>query len=165
VVEAKDDGTLFITTDQGKRVTQAEGDLLAQGYDTLGHTDPMFANLTTHPIAVGENAESLVAGLEAALARGVIGHVGFGDASATLRSTRSVGGQPCGVFALRMQVAYKLEKVESRADMSGELVVRTADTLPVSLSLAGPVVMSGQTARADVEGQGDARVEITWAAP
>jgi hypothetical protein len=164
LVEAKD-GSLYITTEQGKRVTQAEGDVIAQGYESLGQPDVIFAGLPARPIAVGESADALVQGIEAAIVRGAQGHVGFGEMSATLRGTRDVAGQTCGVFGVHMQLAYKLDKVENRSDLSGELVVRTSDTMPVSLSLKGPVVMGGQTSKAEVEGQGDARVEVSWAQP
>jgi hypothetical protein len=164
LVEAKD-GSLYITTEQGRRVSQAEGDTIAPGYEDLGQPDPIFSSFPARPIAVGENVDAIVTRIEDDVVRGSQGHVGFGGASATLSGTRNVGGQTCGVFAVHLSMAYKLEKVENRSDMTGELVVRTADTQPVSLSLQGPVVMGGETAHADVEGQGDVRVEVSWSQP
>jgi hypothetical protein len=164
LVQSKD-GTLFITTDQGRRVSQAEGDVIAQGYEDIGLDDLVVKGLAGHTLAVGDGADALVSGMEDDIARATDGHVGFGQMSATLSGTRDVAGQSCGVFNVHVELAVKLEKVEARADVSGELVVATAGALPVAMSLHGPVVMGGETARADVEGQGDVRVEATWATP
>lgn len=163
-VERKD-GTLYITTDKGGRVTRAEGDTIARGYDDLEGPEAFVKAIPEHPVRVGEDVPGLAAALEEDLARASAGTVGFGQASSVLRGTRDVGGTTLAVFAVQLDLAYKFAGVENRAQLSGELLVRTSDGMPQSFAAEGPIQLGGETrAGSDVAGDGQAKVTISWAA-
>jgi hypothetical protein len=161
VVEKKD-GELVISTEQGGRVSQREGDVIAQDYQTLGQQDPYVKAMSDKPIAVGQSVDGLAVALRQDIIRGAQGRVGFGNVGVVLTGTRPCGGAVCGVFAVKLDLGYEVERVSNQSELSGEMLIRTSDSWPVSVSLEGPVVMNGENGNREIQGDGTSRLQVTW---
>ena len=86
---------------------------------------------------------------------------GVKEFSVTLRETRVTGGIACGVFDIILRVQTDMGPLAVDMDITGEAVMRIADSRPVSFLLKGPMQMAASESAFAVSGSGEFRASMT----
>jgi hypothetical protein len=136
IVERTDAG-LAVTTDSGATPPPAEVELVQKEQKDLGKTDPLTDAIPAGPMAIGQQ---LALPPETVKAMFDDPNMTVEAVSFTLTGVRD--GQ--AVFAVIIKITGAPNPgMTMTLDLTGEMTIQPADSLPTSMHLTGPVTMSG----------------------
>lgn len=157
IVSAKN-GELEVTDVDGEAVTKKEREEVQKDHDDLGKPNRMADLLPDRPIAIGEKLTPPTNVIRSMMKSGDDA-MDIKDVSLTLKSVEGSGASRTAVFDMALTVGGAKKKGSPPIEMnlSGTLKLLVESTLPLEITLNGPISLSASEGGASVRAKGQAK--------
>jgi hypothetical protein len=157
IVTAKN-GEIEVTDADGEAVTKKEREEVKKDHDDLGKANKMAELLPDRPIALGEKLNP-PANIVRAMMKPGDDSMDLKDVTLMLKSVEGTGANRAGIFEISMSIGSAKKKGSPPLEMTltGTLKLLVDSTLPLEMSLNGPITMSTNEGAATIRAKGQAK--------
>jgi hypothetical protein len=157
IVTAKN-GELEVTDADGEAVTKKEREEVKKDHDDLGKPNKMAELLPDRPIAIGEKLTPPTNIIRAMLSPGD-DSMELKDVTLTFKSIEGTGATRTGVFDISLNIGSSKKKGSPPVEMTliGSLKLLVESSLPLELSMSGPISLATNEGGTSIRAKGDAK--------
>ena len=151
--------TVTVTASDGAPLPESEKNYLRDHYLRVTFDEGFSFYIRTRPFLKGEKT-AVDKELASTIFEAIRDEKGVKEFTVTLRELRTVENADCGVFDIVLKVSTEMGPLAVDMDITGEAVMRVADSRAVSFQFKGPIQMAATDASFAITGGGEFRVSL-----
>jgi hypothetical protein len=152
--------TVTVTARDGSPLPDSEKNYLRDHYLRVTFDEGFSSYIRMRPFRTGEKTV-IDKELASTIFDAIRDEKGVKEFTVTLRELRTVENAECGVFDIVLKVSTEMGPLAMDMDITGEAVMRVADSRAVSFQFKGPIQMAANDAAFAVTGGGEFRVSLS----